>query len=52
LPLEARKPGQSEPLPPLAHDLPRRVETGSDKVIRKAISCQEDDSGADNVTIR
>src|SRR5512143_2446970 len=49
LPLEARKASQSEPLPPLTDDLPRRIEARSDQVIGKAISCHEDDSGADNV---
>ena len=52
LPLETREAGQSEALPPLADDLPRRIEASSDQVIGKAIRCHENDSGADNVTIR
>jgi hypothetical protein len=52
LPLEAREAGQSEPLAPLADDLTWRIEAGSDEVIGKAISRHENDSGADNVTIR
>jgi hypothetical protein len=52
LPLEARQAGQSESLAPLADDLTRRIEAGSDEVIGKAISRHENDSGADNVTIR
>src|SRR5512134_291853 len=52
LPLEAGEARQGEPLTPLADDLTRRIEARSDEVIGKAISRHENDSGADNVTIR
>ena len=50
--LKARQSGQRESLAPLADDLARRIEACSDHVIGKAISSHENDSGADNVTIR
>jgi hypothetical protein len=52
LPLEARETGQSKPLTPLADNLARRIEAGSDEIVGKPIGCHEDDPGADNVTIR
>jgi hypothetical protein len=52
LPLEAREAGQSEPLPPLADDLTRRIEAAGDQVIGNAFRCHENDLGANNVTIR
>ena len=52
LPLEPRQAGQSEALPPLADDLTRRIEAGSDEVIGKPGSRHENDSGADNIAIR
>ena len=41
-----------EPLPPLGHDLPRRVQPGRDLIVVEAISRVEDDSGPDNLPVR
>jgi hypothetical protein len=46
--------GQSlsvEALSPLAHDLPRRVETSGNDIICKALAGKQDDLRPDNVAI-
>ena len=50
--LKARHAGERESLPPLADDLPWRIEASSDEVIGKPFGGHENDSGADDVTIR
>jgi hypothetical protein len=52
LTLQAGQTSESEPLPPLANDLAGRVEAGGDDVVGKSIGRHENDSGADDVTIR
>jgi hypothetical protein len=50
--VEAREPVAVKALAPLADDLARRVQAGPDLVIAEAAGGQQDDLGADDVTIR
>jgi hypothetical protein len=52
LTLKAGQTGESESLAPFAHDLPRGVEASGDEIVGEAICRHEDDSGADDITIR
>jgi hypothetical protein len=52
LTFQAGQTSESESLPPLAHDLAGRVEAGGDDAVGKSIGRHENDSGADDVTIR
>ena len=52
LSLQAGKPREGESLAPLADNLARRVEPGSDEVVGQAFIGKEDDLGANHVTIR
>lgn len=44
--------GQAKSLAPFADDLARRIEPGSDSIVGEALGCQEDDLGANDITIR
>ena len=49
------QPGEAfeeEPVPPLADDLPRRIEAGGDDVVPDVLGGEQDDLGANHVTIR
>ena len=50
--LKARQSGKGESLTPLADNLTRRIQSGCDHVIGEALICEEDDFGADHITIR
>jgi hypothetical protein len=50
--VEARETVAVEALAPLADDLARRVQAGPDLVVAEAGGGQEDDLGANDVTIR
>jgi hypothetical protein len=52
LTFEAGQTGESESLPPFAHDLTGRVETGGDEVIGESLGRHENDPGADDLAIR
>jgi hypothetical protein len=43
---------QGESFTPLAYDLPRGIQPGSDDIIRQTFIGEQDDLGADDVTIR
>ena len=49
------QPGEAfeeEPVPPLADDLPRRIEAGGDHIVPDVLGGEQDDLGANHVTIR
>ena len=52
LTLKAGETSQGKPFTPLTDDLARGVEPGGDQVIREPLGRHENNSGADNVTIR
>jgi hypothetical protein len=50
--LEAGQAGQAESLTPLADDLARRIESRGDHIIGETLGREEDDLGANDITIR
>ena len=50
--LQAAKALLEEAFTPLAHDLARRIEARSDFVVIESLRCEQDDSCANNITIR
>ena len=50
--VKARQSGKSESLAPLADDLARRVQPGSDDIVGEAFIGEENDFGTDHITIR
>jgi hypothetical protein len=50
--LKAGQSGKSESLTPLADNLTRRIQPGRDHVIGESFIREEDDFGADHITIR
>jgi hypothetical protein len=50
--IEARQAVLEEPLAPLADDLPRGIETGGDELVRERLGREQDQFGADDVTVR
>jgi hypothetical protein len=49
--LEAIQALLEEALPPLADDLPWRVQTRRDLIVPQALGCVEDDPGPDDISI-
>jgi hypothetical protein len=49
---QARQPLLEEPLSPLADDLPRGVETGSDLIVVQTLGSIEDHFGPNDIAIR
>jgi hypothetical protein len=43
---------QAKPLPPLADDLARGIQTTGDEIILQPLGGQEDDLGPDDISIR
>jgi len=50
--LKARQSSESEPVTPLADDLPGRVQSSADDIVGQAFICQENDLGSNHITIR
>ena len=50
--LKTRQSGKGESLTPLADNLTRRIQPRADHVIGESFICEEDDFGADYITIR
>ena len=50
--LKAAQSGKDESLTPFADNLTRRIQPGRDHVIGEAFISEEDDFGADHITIR
>jgi hypothetical protein len=50
--LEAGQTGQAESLAPLADDLARSVESGSDDIVGGALGRKKDDLGPNHISIR
>ena len=50
--LKTWQAGQGESFTPLAYDLPGRIQPGCDDIIGQTFIGEQDDFGADNVTIR
>jgi hypothetical protein len=50
--LETGQPRQGETLAPLADDLARGIQTRGDDFIGEAVCGEEDDFGADHISIR
>jgi hypothetical protein len=50
--LKARQSGKGESLTLLANNLTRRIQPGRDHVVGEFFICEEDNFGADHITIR
>jgi hypothetical protein len=50
--LKTWQPRQGESFTPLAYDLPWRIQPGCDDIIGQTFIGEEDDLGADDVTVR
>jgi hypothetical protein len=50
--LKTWQASQGESFTPLAYDLPGRIQTGCDDIIGQTFIGEQDNLGADNVTVR